>query len=285
MSKKKIVCIFAAYDKNNILKSYVTTYLRYLKDISDYIVFISDCFYIDSSIDKIDKYTDYHECIPHGEYDFGSYKRGISYLIRNHLLDHFDEMILCNDSCLCISPLNDVIKIIRKNSDFGGIVTSKEKKEHIQSFFLLFKSNVFNSNEFQLFFSSVKKEKSFLDVVNNYEIILKSYLNAHGFKDNSVFINCKLNLTRFPLVMLRRNCPLIKKKCFLDYTYSCQSIFSVFQFIRKRRFDSLLDIYDLYNVKSYRELILTNFFPYPNFINLLVLSTKLFVRKFIVKQK
>lgn len=282
MCSKKRVCIFAAYDKDNILKSYVISYLMYLRNISDYIIFISDCFYNSSSIAQVKQYTDYHECSYHGEYDFGSYKRGITYLKRNNLINQFDELVLCNDSCLCVSPLNEVINKISSNCDFGGIVSSREKKEHIQSFFMLFKSNVFLSREFELYFSSVKKEKNFIDVVYHYEIPLKTYLNAYGFTDNSIFNDYKLNITRFPLFMLKHNCPLIKKKCLLDSSYSCQSIIGVFLFLRRERRDSLFDLYDLYNVKCFRNLIIKNIFSYPKIINLIILLSKEIIKKIVI---
>lgn len=258
LCSKKRVTIFAAYDKNCVIKKYVFTYLSYLKEISDYIIFISDCDYSAEYKAKLSGYVDYYECNKHGEYDFGSYKRGITFLFNNKLLSEYDELILCNDSCFCVASLTDMFeKMSLKNVDFWGMTQSIEKITHLQSFFLVFNKSVFLSRGFKEYFFNIKKKKDVWGIIYSYEFPLKKYFNDLGFKSGYFFfINKKINPCMHPTLLLENNCVLLKKKLFLEEDYSKDSVIALLFKLRKHFRTSISDFLELYNKNNFYFLIL-----------------------------
>ncbi len=199
----KRAAIFAHYSENNQIEDYVVFYLENLKKIADFVIFVSDSAPDEAELLKISPYVDKIIAKPHGEYDFGSYKRGYFYLKEKGLLggplavEHqrtessaIYELILANDSCYApLFPFENMFSEIEKSgADFWGntqnrITTGKKQKnEHIQSYFLVFREKVFNSKAFDDFMSNIKKENSKQDVIDKYEIGLSKSLQEAGFK-------------------------------------------------------------------------------------------------------
>lgn len=87
--------VFAHYDKYNSIQEYVLYYLKELRKVADTIIFVSDSNLPESEISKVQPLVKLVIATPHGEYDFGSYKRGFS-----HIPDDTDELIFANDSCI-----------------------------------------------------------------------------------------------------------------------------------------------------------------------------------------
>ena len=247
------VVIFAAHDNNLIIKKYVFTYLNRLKEISDYIVLISDCNYSDIYKERLSGFVDHFDCSIHHEYDFGSYKRGINYLVQNNILDKYDEIILCNDSCLCLTSLDKVFLTMEsKHVDFWSIVLCKKDYEHLQSYFLVFKKKVFTSSCFLNYFLSVKEEKRKGDIVKSYEHPLKKYFEAEGYSSGYFITDDNTrNPFYFPLSLIKNGCCLIKKKIFLDVFFSKESVLLLLILIKKYYKDNITDILDLCNEKSF----------------------------------
>ena len=181
--------VFAHFDKNNIIQEYVIYYLKELKKITDTIIFVSDCDLPNNEIEKIKPFVKEAIAHRHGEYDFGSYKRGFKYLEENNLLNDKDELIFANDSCLGpLYSLETVWSAMRqKECDFWGMnfYPYNNNKPHVQSFFLVFKPQIFNSEVFREFIYSIKHEEFKDDIIQKYEVGLTQLLLAQGFKMDS----------------------------------------------------------------------------------------------------
>ncbi len=219
----KRVAVFAGFRYDGKISDAQVYYLRELKKVCDNIVFISDCPVIESELSKIKDIVSYCAFKRHDTYDFGSYKIGYEYLKNNGLLEDADELILCNDSCYGpVYPFEKYFRGIDKSDlDFWGISTNIKPKRHIQSFFYVFKKQVFKSETFDSFIKNIKKEKSVQKVINNYEIPFTTILENAGFKGGSILpefiygILNQLNKTLYPMVMLETfECPLVKVKVF-----------------------------------------------------------------------
>ena len=98
-----------------------------------------------------------------------------------------------------------------KTCDFWGITqyTDKTTSLHIQSYFLVFKKQVFSSAIFDKFMKSVKKESTKMNVVYKYEIGLSQLLISKGFVPR-VYSNCLMEAACLPYLIYRYEIPFIK---------------------------------------------------------------------------
>ena len=248
----KRLAIFAFYNGKGLINDYVVTYLKYLKEVSDSIIFVADNEPNVKELSKIYPLVSHIESYHHGEYDFGSYKIGFRYAKEHYLLDDIDEIILCNDSCFCVDSLKPAFdKMATKPCDFWSMTASNEYEPHLQSFFLVVKKKLFNSEVFGNYLDNVKHLDSFLEIVNTYEIPLKMTFEKEGFKSAS-YIKApkKNNPTFFPIKCIKVKMPLIKRKIFTE-SYACkESLLEVILYLKIKHNAKYKDILNYFNVNS-----------------------------------
>ena len=194
--KMKNISVFAHFDKENIIDDYVIYYLNELKKVSDKVIFVSDCDLPESELVKLNDVVDFTLAQHHGEYDFGSYKRGWQIALEKGLLNDAMTLTFANDSCYgpfrSLAPVYEEMNA--KNCDFWGITCNENYLEgnfypcdvsanrHVQSYFIVFKKQVFESDVFKQFIGSIKKETDKFKIIEKYEIGLTSLLCESGFK-------------------------------------------------------------------------------------------------------
>lgn len=221
----KRIAIFAHYSKDNIIEDYVIYLIKELKKVVDKIIFISDSNINEKNINKIKDYIYYYNCAPHGEYDFGSYKKGFYWAKENHLLSDCEELIFINDSCYGpLYPFEETFEQMSyKPVDFWGITKNYINiKPHIQSYFLVFKPQVFNSKIFNDFINSIKHEEEKIDIVEKYEIGLTQHLQENGFnydvlselskKEDNVYLTKAKELIITEKIPLLKRCILLRRE-------------------------------------------------------------------------
>lgn len=116
----KRTAVFAHYDKNNLIQDYVVYYLSELKKYAEKIIFVSDSDVLPEELKKIEGIVEQSIIGRHGEYDFGSYKRGFLYAKENNLLTACEELILANDSCYARS--RKCFLLCQKNLLISGVL-------------------------------------------------------------------------------------------------------------------------------------------------------------------
>lgn len=291
----KRLAIFAFYNGKGLINDYVVTYLEYLKEVSDSIIFVADNEPNIKELSKIYPLVSHIESYHHGEYDFGSYKIGFKYAKEQYLLDDVDEIILCNDSCFCVDSLKPAFdKMGTKSCDFWSMTASNEYEPHLQSFFLVVKKKLFNSEVFSNYLDNVKHLDSFLEIVNTYEIPLKKNFEKEGFKSAS-YIKApkKNNPTFFPIKCVKAKMPLIKRKIFVE-SYACKhSLIYVILYLRFKYNKTYKEILSYYQVKTLIPVWFKFFKPkIRNFFFRIEVSSKgttkirvLTIPIFILKQK
>ncbi len=260
----KRTVIFAGFDKDKIIQPYVLDYLEHLKQVADSIVYIADNELSDKEKAKISHTANHIECTHHGEYDFGSYKRGFNYLKEHNLLEDTDEIIFCNDSCFCVDSLKPVFKKMdERDCDIWSMTGSNEYVDHLQSYFFVIRKKVIESEVFSSHLNSVTSCDSFLDIVKNYELPLKRKLEYYGFKtDTFMPFPRKYNQTFFPTQCLEKHDPLIKRKVFTE-DYAChESRLKVLFAIKKLNPRAYKTILDYYKVRTFWPLWLKFFIPH-----------------------
>ncbi len=131
-------------------------YLRGLAPVADRILFVSDCELSAAEAAKLEGLAELVFAGRHGEYDFGSWKRGLAHL--NYDLAGWDELILANDSCYApVYPFEDAFEIMKDVScDFWSPSNNqiKGKFDHLSSYFLVFSTPYFGRQRFLVLFGA-----------------------------------------------------------------------------------------------------------------------------------
>lgn len=230
LSKHKRLAIYAAYDDNGEIDASDLMYIKELKKVADNVIYIADSELKHNEEEKIRDLVCHIEARKHGEYDFGSYKIGFEYAKNNGMLEEIDELILCNDSCYApVHPFATMFDEMKnRKCDFWGITENIEFHRHIQSYFMVFRPRVFNSEVFYNFIKNIKAQKDVFDVIQNYELGLSQILFENKFIAESYIGYPKFgvypltlekgfkNLTAAPVWLMEKGCPIIKKKAFIQ---------------------------------------------------------------------
>ncbi len=233
----KRVVVFASLQYGSKIPDYEIYYLQKLKEISDAIIYISDSPILQNEFDKLENLVSYASCERHEKYDFGSYQIGIEYIKNTIGLENVDQLILCNNSC--VAPIFDLSEFIQRMEeeklDFWGASSNQIPVPHLQSYFLFFHNNVINSPEFIDFFANIEKEKTRLEVIFKYELILTNKLAQAGFSYNA-FVNglkarenrergiSQEDLTTYPCYLMQQRLPFVKMTFLVNSENNCDGL-------------------------------------------------------------
>ena len=219
---KKMVTVLASFSASGKIEDFQIYLLKGLRKISDYIVIVSDNPVYEEELTKIDEICNHCIFIRHGEYDFGSYKYGYNYLIENKILENDDNLLFINDSNYGpVYPFENVIDDFKsKQCDFYGLTYGNNYNlEFLQSFFYIFKPNVYNSTIFKDFISSVKKQLAQAWVALEYEYTFTNILEQGHFSYTSYIpktfmsdINKAIPTKYCYTLMNEYKYPLVKRK-------------------------------------------------------------------------
>ncbi|MBO4625818.1 MAG: hypothetical protein J5679_00880 [Alphaproteobacteria bacterium] len=175
----KRLFLFAGYDADGIADASLILYVRALSKLGDVVLYMdSNCN--KQEFKKLTPYVLYADGLRHGEYDFGSYKRGFIWARDNLDLSKYDFVYIVNDSVYGpLFPLKTYLeKMEASHTDaFGLVKNTKSSHPHIQSWFIGMRKSVFLAKWFDEFISGVRPLKSKGAITHTYE---------HGFTKNVV---------------------------------------------------------------------------------------------------
>lgn len=244
-NKYRRIAIFAAFDANFEVPERTVFYLRELRKVADAIIFVSDNPTLPDELKKLDGIVLHSICERHGEYDFGSYKRGYFYARHTGLLDGAQELVLCNDSCFGpVAEFKTMFDRMRgRDCDFWGITDSNQFNYHLQSYFLCLSRKVFRHRAFTRFIARIKKEPSVQAVIRQYEVRLTARLIERGFKA-CAYITERIEVNRgraddrlygehFPIFLMERGAPLIKVKGLTEANCNSEGIDRTLQWVAR----------------------------------------------------
>lgn len=211
----KRLCLFAGFDKNNIVQDYVIYYLKNLAEFAE-IHYMADCEMPACELEKLAPYVKSAHAFRHGKYDFGSWQELI-YTLGWDYLEQFDEVIVANDSCFApVFPFGEMFnEMERKNLDFWGNTINIYAYRHIQSYFIVFNNKVICDDTFRYFFEDIKQEDERYNVVHKYEKRLTGLLENKGYKYD-VYVDKKLVATKSYYRLLKAHSPFMKVKHYTD---------------------------------------------------------------------
>lgn len=250
----KRVLIFAAYSRNGAVCEDVQDLLRAFRPFADKILFVADNEFSETELQKLKKTADWVQCSHHGEYDFGSYKRGLAAAKEKGWLDGAEELIFCNDSCFgpCF-PLQEMFaKMDKTDCDFWGIVESREIQPHVQSYFWAFREKLFTSDLFKNFMDGIEKLSSPREIISKYEVPATAFFRKNGFTVKTyIDWDGSLPPTACPVTLLQKRCPLIKRKVFQRTKYAKESVLKTLALIKKTNPKLYFQIKKTYGIKLY----------------------------------
>ncbi len=193
------IAIFAHYDRDAVIDDYVLYYLRGLKEVVARLLFVSDAPLARPETGKLEGLAELVSAAPHGEYDFGSWKRGIGFL--GSQLCQCDELVLANDSCYApVVPFQVVFaRMAESECDaWSGTATGdKGQVRHLNSYFLVFRRRILVDPAFTAFWRGVTSQPTSEEVVTHYENRLSEMLAGRGYRLGSFAAP-----DRLPLVLL-----------------------------------------------------------------------------------
>jgi CDP-ribitol ribitolphosphotransferase len=207
------ICLFAAFDVDGIVDPTVVTYLADLSRFAD-VYYLADCELEEGELDKLAPYTKGAWAIRHGRYDFGSYAMLATELVGWDVIDHYDEMMLANDSAWLVQPLDRVFaKMDATTCDWWGLQATYEKFTvfdharlrrplsldeleqdmrrpdlwrysdflHVGSYFLVYRRRVVQDPGFRRRLETVAKQRDKTAIILKYEIGFSRHLILSGY--------------------------------------------------------------------------------------------------------
>lgn len=183
MSNKRLF-LFAGYNKSGLIDDALVYYIKHLSKFGDIILVMdSDCN--ESELKKVQKYCVYTSATRHGEYDFGSYKRGFLWAQKKLNLSEYDLLYMVNDSVY--GPLFELEPYFNQmesgKCDAFGIVKNPHRNHpHIQSWFIGMRNCIFLAQWFTTFMNDITKLSSKGEITRKYEHGLSKSISNHGHK-------------------------------------------------------------------------------------------------------
>lgn len=221
---RRRVAVFASYSGDGVLPPQVQPYLEGLRPFVDRIVVVCDNTIGPLRREVLAKLSDHVIAERHGEYDFGSYKRGVAWARQAGWLDEADDLILCNDSCF--GPVGSFAPMFERMDarylDFWGATDSREFHPHLQSFFVVLGWHVFQSPVFRNFIEGITRQPNVQQVIMKYEIGLTKTLAGAGYSWGAMVENrlegvhpldpTYRNIVEHPITAMEMGLPLVKAK-------------------------------------------------------------------------
>jgi len=196
--------LFAHFDQDDRIKPAVHFYLKALRPHATALWFVSTSRLPPGEQDSMSGLCDRIHLKENIGLDFGMWQQALEGM---QPMD-WDEILLANSSVLGpFRPLEDLFSRIAQHSeDFIGLTESFELDPHLQSYFLLFRSQVFRHPSWLQFWGSILPFENKRQIIRSYELGLTHWFRQQGFKPGVLFpheeIRKRLSLLKEPSLLL-----------------------------------------------------------------------------------
>lgn len=231
----KRYAVYVFYDKNGKADRYCDFFLNGLKQEVDFLQVIVNGEIDKESYNRLETIADDILVRPNEGYDVTAYKTGILKPGFDKLVE-YDEVIICNDTLYGpLYPLSEMFEKMNSiDVDFWGLtnfhgvgfdpfgtVEYGYLPRHIQSFFMVFRKSLVESDKFQNFWSKFPTVNGYEQAIGLFEASFTKKFEDYGFKwavyaDSSDLEGYTLDPLRdFPKYMIEeKRCPFMKKRTF-----------------------------------------------------------------------
>lgn len=182
----KRICIFSFFDNDGIVDEYIEYYLNEISQIVKRIVIVVNGNIKNDYYKKLLKYTDEIIVRENKGYDAGAYKQCMFDYIGVEKLKEYDEIVLSNDTCF--GPFISFSEIFSDMSkckcDFWGMKRiNKQFYTHIQSWFMVFRKNIIQDNNFYAYWNEYIDENctDIGDIYSLFEVGIFRKLQSLGY--------------------------------------------------------------------------------------------------------
>lgn len=202
------ILLYVHYNKNSGLHAHVLYQIKKLRAAYERIVFVSNSPLSSEHHKALSPCVDDIYERANTGFDFYAWKEAIE-REGYESISGYDSVTLMNDTCF--GPLFDLqdahLRMQDDPCDFWGMINHRQRDEiilelgthipeHVQSFFLVFKSNVVNSSAWRSFWESMECETNVYQVIAKYEVRLTEILREAGFKYKVMLDTLDLELSR-----------------------------------------------------------------------------------------
>jgi hypothetical protein len=162
--------------------------LKSLHDTGFWVLVVSTLKLSDDQREKFGTYCN-HVIERHGiGRDFGSYQMGLRWLEKNGYLQDAERLILANDSLFYPSSFgNQIQQLLDEDRPWSALFENFEWHYHSQSFFQMFKRDIFNAEAFKRFWRDYWPFSTRGHGINKGEVGLSEILINSGIPQYTLF--------------------------------------------------------------------------------------------------
>ena len=250
------ICLFAGFDAEGLVDDYVVEYVRELGRFAD-VYYLCDGFLEPDEMDKLRPLTKGAWAVRHAAYDFGSWSMLARTLVGWDVIEQYDELLLVNDSCYLLRPLDDVFESMsERDCDWWGLQATKglaataaspsndftepipldEVRDRllptydedeiydflVGSYFLAYRRAVTSDSHFRRLLDSVHQQRSKFSIIVKYEVGLTRFLTGKGYRLDTYIDSLypfQPIFTEWYFQLLEQGFPVLKKFLLYRNTY------------------------------------------------------------------
>ena len=219
-----LVTVMAGYAHGGEFSPVTLRWIRAVRSISNALVLVFDQDDLSAPAEFADDEFISFLARRHRAYDFGSYRLGLVEAESRGWLASASHVLLCNDSV--IGPFFGLEPVVQKMIDSAapvwGLTESYLYSPHLQSYFLLIRSEVVLNPAVREFFDSVVPQLSRHHVIQAYELGFSRLIKSLGFSWKALLPAAEMfdprngemmgNSTAYPICTLLEKMPVIKAR-------------------------------------------------------------------------
>lgn len=194
----KRLMIYFFYDKDGIVDNYIYYFLNAFKSYCEEICVVVNGILEKKAQEKLKQNVNHLLIRENVGYDSCAYKHAIEFYGYDKLKE-YDEVILANFTMFgpIFSPKTMFLEMENRDCDFWGITKHPANKsrvagikieEHVQSYFIAYRKNILNSDDFKTYWQTLKTPTNYEEAVAFHELRGTQYFESKGYKSDA-FIN------------------------------------------------------------------------------------------------
>lgn len=190
MKRVKRLGIFVFYDKDGIADDYIDYLLRAMSEVLDRLVIVCNGKVAPDAVATFEKYSKDVHVRDNLGFDGGAFKDALLKYLKREEVENYNELVIFNDTFF--GPFYPFSRVFHKmessDCDFWGLSRHKQFtesgrcfSEHVQSYFVVARKRVINSDVFWNYWETFMNPKGIDDAIDQFEIEFSQTLLKAGF--------------------------------------------------------------------------------------------------------